>query len=64
MLINRLAFRGGTFFPLHPDGPHVALVRPFWLIHEVVGMDSGLWYYHPPTDAWSTTIELRLERSE
>jgi SagB-type dehydrogenase family enzyme len=53
MLINRLAFRGGTFFPLHPDGPHVALVRPFWFIHDVVGMDGGVWYYHPPTDAWS-----------
>ena len=53
MLINRLAFRGGTFYPLHPDGPHVALVRPFWLIHEVAGLDSGVWYYHPPTDSWS-----------
>jgi SagB-type dehydrogenase family enzyme len=53
MLINRLAFRGGAFYPLHPDGPHVALVRPFWLIHDVTGMDSGVWYYHPPADAWS-----------
>src|SRR5207244_680627 len=47
MLINRLAFRGGTFFPLHPDGPHAALVRPFLLIHDVVGMDRGVWYYLP-----------------
>ena len=23
VLVNRLTFRGGTFFPLHPDGPHV-----------------------------------------
>jgi SagB-type dehydrogenase family enzyme len=53
LLINRLAFRGGTFFPLHPDGAHVALVRPFWLVHHVTGIDSGVWYYHPPTDAWS-----------
>jgi SagB-type dehydrogenase family enzyme len=51
--INRMAFRGGTFFPLHPDGPQVALVRPFWLIHDVVGFDSGIWYYNPPTDEWS-----------
>jgi len=51
--INRTAFRGGTYFPLHPDGPHVALVRPFWLIHDVAGMDSGIWYYNPPTDEWS-----------
>jgi SagB-type dehydrogenase family enzyme len=53
LTINRLAFRGGTFFPLHPDGPHAALVRPFWVLHDVTGMDSGVWYYHPPTDAWS-----------
>jgi SagB-type dehydrogenase family enzyme len=51
--INRMAFRGGTFFPLHPDGPHVALVRPFWLIHDVVGLDAGIWYYNPPTDEWA-----------
>jgi len=51
--INRLAFRGGTFFPLHPDGPHVALVRPFWLIHDVTGFDAGIWYYNPSTDEWT-----------
>lgn len=51
--INRTAFRSGTFFPLHPDGPHVALVRPFWMIHDVAGMDSGIWFYNPPTDEWS-----------
>jgi SagB-type dehydrogenase family enzyme len=53
IIINRTAFRGGAFFPLHPDGPHVALVRPFWLIHDVAGMDSGIWYYNPPTDEWT-----------
>ena len=62
VLINRLAFRGGTFFPLHPDGPHVALVRPFWLIHGVVGMDAGVWYYHPPTDAWSILRHGKFRR--
>jgi SagB-type dehydrogenase family enzyme len=62
MLINRLAFRGGTFFPLHPDGPHVALVRPFWLIHDVVGMDGGVWYYHPPSDGWSILKHGRFRR--
>lgn len=53
MLLNRLAFRGGAFYPLHPDGPHVALVRPFWIIHAVSDMDPGVWYYHPVTDAWT-----------
>ncbi|MEA2735580.1 MAG: hypothetical protein QOE14_2031, partial [Humisphaera sp.] len=53
--INRLAFRGGTFFPLHPDGPHVALVRPLWIIHDkgIDGFEPGVWYYHPLTDQWS-----------
>lgn len=53
LAINRLAFRGGTYFPLHPEGPHVALVRPFWFVHAVHGMDAGIWYYHPPSDRWS-----------
>ncbi len=51
--MTRAAFRGGSYFPLFPDGPHVGLVRPFWTIHEVAGMEPGLWYYHPPTDEWS-----------
>jgi SagB-type dehydrogenase family enzyme len=51
--INRVAFRGGSFFPMFPDGPHVACVRPFWILQDVVGMDQGIWYYHPPADTWS-----------
>jgi SagB-type dehydrogenase family enzyme len=50
--INRVTFRGGSFFPMFPDGAHVALVRPFWIVQDVVGMEGGIWYYHPPTDAW------------
>jgi SagB-type dehydrogenase family enzyme len=54
-LVNRLAFRGGTFFPLHPDGPHVALVRPLWIIYDkgIEGFEPGVWYYNPLTDQWS-----------
>jgi SagB-type dehydrogenase family enzyme len=51
--INRGAFRGGSFFPMFPDGPHVATVRPFWILQEVTGFDQGIWYYHPPDDTWS-----------
>ena len=64
MQIVRLAFRGGSFFPMFPSGPHVALVRPCWLIHAIEGMQHGIWYYHPPTDAWSQigrTRDYRLE---
>jgi SagB-type dehydrogenase family enzyme len=50
LAINRLAFRGGSVFPLMPDGPHVALLRPLWINHLVAGMDSGVWYYDPATD--------------
>jgi SagB-type dehydrogenase family enzyme len=51
--INRVTFRGGSFFPMFPDGPHLACVRPFWIVHDVVGMDHGIWYYNPATDTWS-----------
>lgn len=52
LAINQSAFRTGTFVPLHPDGPHIGLVRPFWVIHDVTGMTNGIWYYHPPADKW------------
>ena len=61
--INRLAFRGGTFFPLHPDGSHVALVRPFWFIHDVTGMQAGVWGYSPMTDQW-TQLRLGTHRKD
>jgi SagB-type dehydrogenase family enzyme len=51
--MNRLAHRGGSFFPVFPGGPYVGLVRPFWIIHDVTGIDSGVWYYHPPADSWT-----------
>ncbi len=51
--LNWQAFRGGTYSPLRPDGPHTALVRPFWFINAVQGLESGIWYYHPVQDAWS-----------
>jgi SagB-type dehydrogenase family enzyme len=50
--INQLAFRGGTFFPLFPEGVHAALIRPFWVIHHVSGMDSGIWFYRADNDGW------------
>ena len=55
LTVARLAFRGGTYFPLHPDGPHVALVRPFWIVHEngIDGFEPGVWYHHPPSDQWA-----------
>ena len=51
--MNVAAFRGGSHFPLFPDGPQVAFIRPFWSIHSVSGIDTGLWYYHPPADKWA-----------
>jgi SagB-type dehydrogenase family enzyme len=56
-LLNHLAFRGGSVFPMFPDGPHVGLVRPLWVTHDVTGMDDGVWYYNPVTDAWSLLHE-------
>jgi SagB-type dehydrogenase family enzyme len=53
LAINQAAFRTGTFVPLYPDGPQTALIRPFWMIHDVTGITSGIWYYHPPANKWS-----------
>jgi len=52
LAINQAAFRTGTFLPLFPDGPHMGLIRPFWMVHDVTGLTSGIWYYHPPADRW------------
>jgi SagB-type dehydrogenase family enzyme len=51
--LNRLAFRWGSPYPLFPDGEHAALVRPFWIINNVSGVDAGIWYYYPQKDCWS-----------
>jgi SagB-type dehydrogenase family enzyme len=50
--LNRVAFRSGSFHPIRPDGPHVGIVRPFWILNEVTGLDRGIWYYHPAKDQW------------
>ncbi len=49
----RCCFRGGTHFPLKPDGPHLALVRPFWVMQDVTGQDPGIWWYDPVIDKWA-----------
>lgn len=51
--INRTAFRSGGHSPIYPSGPHVGLVRPFWIVNEVAGMNMGLWHYDPMTDRWA-----------
>jgi SagB-type dehydrogenase family enzyme len=51
--INRLAFRGGSYFPVLPNGPHVGLIRPMWVVNDVAGLEPGLWYYDPAGDHWA-----------
>jgi len=50
--LSRMAFRGGSYFPLFPSGVHSALIRPFWVLHHVSGMDDGLWFYQATDDSW------------
>ena len=61
--VNRLAFRGGSYFPIFPPGPHVGLIRPMWVINDVADLTPGVWYYDPPTDRWMLHRrgEARLE---
>jgi SagB-type dehydrogenase family enzyme len=63
LAINKLALRGPAYYPLVPDGLHAGLVRPIWILHDVVGLDPGLWYYHPQIDRWSMLVRgnFRLE---
>ena len=49
---SRLAFRGGSHHPVMPDGPHVGLVKPYWVLHDVAGMDEGVWFYDALEDRW------------
>jgi SagB-type dehydrogenase family enzyme len=53
LTINRLAFRGGSFWPVFPDGPHVGLVRPLWIVNDVSGIHQGTWYYHGVSDQFT-----------
>ena len=61
--VNRLAFRGGSYFPVFPAGPHVGLIRPMWVVNDVAGLEPGVWYYDPPADRWTLHRrgEARLE---
>jgi SagB-type dehydrogenase family enzyme len=51
--LNRLAFRGGSFWPVFPDGSHVGLIRPLWIVSDVSGLHQGTWYYHAVTDEFT-----------
>jgi nitroreductase len=61
--INRIAFRGGSHFPVFPSGPHVGLIRPIWIVNAVDGMQPGIWYFDAANDRWMLhrAGEFRLE---
>jgi SagB-type dehydrogenase family enzyme len=60
--INKVAFRGGSCFPMFPSGPHVACARPFWIINDVIGMEQGIWFYNPMADSWHLLRAGRFRR--
>lgn len=51
--LNRAAFRGGSYYPVMPEGPHMGIVRPFWYVHGVTGVQPGLWFYHANHDQFT-----------
>ncbi len=61
--INRVALRGHAYWPMQPADGHAALVRPFWIVNDVRGLDPGIWYYDPPSDRWANLAhgETRME---
>jgi len=54
--INHIAFRGGSHYPLFPAGAHVGLIRPFWLVRDISGLDSGIWHFNPISGAFSILL--------
>lgn len=59
--LNRLVFRNGTYHPLVPAGPHLGLVRPYWFVHNITGVASGLWFYHANYDQFTCLREADLK---
>lgn len=54
--LNHLAFQTPAdtppAYPMLPAGHHAGLVRPFWLINDVTGVNSGIWYADVITGEW------------
>src|SRR4029077_5482578 len=61
--ICRVSFAGGTYFPMFPAGAQAAFPRALWVLHNIAGMDPGVWYHRAPTHEWSLLREgsFRLE---
>lgn len=61
--LNQLAFRGGTYHPIRPEGSHLGLIRPIWYIHGVQNITPGVYFYHPQADRYVTLRygELRFD---
>lgn len=51
--LNHVAFRGGSYYPMISEGPHMGIIRPFWYVHGVTGVQPGLWYYHANHDQFT-----------
>jgi SagB-type dehydrogenase family enzyme len=55
--------RGPVYYPMMPDYDHASLVKPVWMVLDVVGIDRGIWYYDAPADRWTMLMRgnVRLE---
>lgn len=52
-MMNRLAFRSGSYYPVSPKGQHMGLIRAYWFVNKVNGVSPGLWYYHANYDRFT-----------
>jgi SagB-type dehydrogenase family enzyme len=59
--MNRVAFRGGSYFPLFPDGQHMALIRPFWCVRAVNGVLTDEWNVMAAGDFSEQVAHLALD---
>lgn len=50
--LNRAGFMASSAYPILPAGLHAGLARPFWVVHEVSGVNNGIWYADPVSKQW------------
>jgi SagB-type dehydrogenase family enzyme len=52
LTLNCVGFEATPPYPIRPAGAHAGLVRPFWVVHEVSGVNSGVWFADPVSRQW------------
>ena len=52
LTLNCISINASSGYPIQPAGRYAGLVRPFWLVHDVTGVNSGIWFFDPVSKQW------------